>query len=150
MRPLQIWVGDCPTWVWLCASFVCISADIFLGEMMWRWWVAKCIRFTHLLIMIFIMIGWALPWLVAWWVHVILTPLTRLHWRFNQRSCIFTTWENRVLQNEHIEDHEEGWFVKEMVAAITGWRPPTLLTRRVMAIWMWIATFVSACRIAVI
>ncbi|MDP6900175.1 MAG: DUF2784 family protein [Candidatus Thalassarchaeaceae archaeon] len=117
---------------------------------MWRWWIAKFIRFTHLLIMIFIMIGWALPWLVAWWIHVILTPLTRLHWRFNQRSCIFTTWENQVLQNEHIEDHEEGWFVKEMVEAVTGWRPPTLLTRRVMAIWMWIATFVSAYRIAVI
>ncbi len=96
------------------------------------------------------MIGWALPWRIAWWIHVILTPLTRLHWRFNNRTCIFTTLENRLLQVEAVTDHEEGWFVKEVTEALTGWRPPTELTRRVMAIWMWIATLFSAIRLAVI
>ena len=120
----------------------------YLGEKMWRIFAAKSVRTTHLLVMLFIMLGWALPWRIAWWSHAILTPLTRLHWRLNKRTCIFTTWENKLLQNEHIEDHEEGWFVKEMTEAITGWRPSTGLTRKVMQYWMWIATIVSIIRIA--
>tara|TARA_Y100000588_G_C13955826_1_gene796490 strand:- start:163 stop:516 length:354 start_codon:yes stop_codon:yes gene_type:complete len=115
---------------------------------MWRWIAAKCVRFSHLVVMLFLMLGWALPWPVAWWIHAILTPLTRLHWRFNQRTCIFTTWEHRLLQNTHHEEHEEGWFVKEVTEAITGWRPPTQLTRNVMFVWMWATTLISIIRIA--
>ena len=115
-----------------------------------RWLAAKSVRVSHFAIFIFIAIGCTLPWRIALWIHVILTPLTRLHWRFNDRSCIFTKWEQILLQNEHIEDHEEGWFVKEVTETLTGWRPPTLLTRRVMAIWMWGVTLVSAYRLTVI
>ena len=120
----------------------------FLGEKMWRFIAAKSVRTTHLLVMLFIMLGWALPWAIAWWIHAILTPLTRVHWRLNHRTCIFTTWENKLLQNEHIEDHEEGWFVKEMTESITGWRPSTELTRKVMLFCMWVVTIVSIIRIA--
>ena len=115
---------------------------------MWRWLAAKCIRLSHLLVMLFLMLGWALPWPVAWWVHAILTPLTRLHWRFNDRTCIFTTWEHKQLKNEQDEEHEEGWFVKEVAEALTGWRPPTQLTRNVMFVWMWSTTIISIIRIA--
>jgi hypothetical protein len=117
---------------------------------MWRWFTAKSIRLSHLLIMVFIMFGWALPWRIAWWIHVVLVPATRLHWRFNERRCIFTKWENQILQVDAIEDHEEGWFVKEMTEAVTGWRPPTDLTRRVMAFWMWSVTLVSALRLTIL
>ena len=117
---------------------------------MWRWIAAKFIRSSHLVIMIFIIIGWALPWRICWWIHVILTPLTRLHWRFNERKCIFTKWENRILGVELQDDHEEGWFVKEMTEALTGWRPPTELTRRAMSFWMWTATLISAIRLAIV
>ena len=53
-----------------------------------------------------------------------------------------------MLQNEHIEEHEEGWFVKEVAEALTGWRPPTELTRNVMLVWMWSTTIISITRIA--
>mgnify|MGYP000131413493 CR=1 FL=1 len=111
---------------------------------------AKLVRISHLFVMLFIMIGWALPWRLAWWIHVVLTPLTRVHWKLNNRTCIFTTIENRLLQTKPVADHEEGWFVKEMTEAITGWRPPTTLTRIVMAFWMWISTILSAIRLAVV
>ena len=122
--------------------------DTSLGEIMWRWFAAKCVRLSHLLVMLFLMLGWALPWPISWWIHAILTPLTRLHWRFNNRTCIFTTWEQKLLQNEHVEGHEEGWFVKEVTEALTGWRPPTELTRNVMMVWMWSTTIISITRIA--
>jgi hypothetical protein len=121
---------------------------IFHGEIMWRPIAAKCVRISHLFVMLFLMLGWAFPWLAAWWIHAIFTPLTRLHWRFNERTCIFTTWEHRLLQNTHIEGHEEGWFVKEITETITGWRPPTELTRNVMLVWMWVTTIISITRIA--
>ena len=53
-----------------------------------------------------------------------------------------------MLQNEHLEDHEEGWFVKEVTQALTGWRPPTELTRNAMLVWMWVTTIISITRIA--
>lgn len=109
---------------------------------------ANLVRATHLAIMLFIMFGWALPWRTAWAVHFIFTPLTRAHWIFNDRTCIFTTWENRIRGVELAEEHEEGWFVKEMVEAVSGWRPPTRLTRQVMAWWMYAVTTVSALRLA--
>ncbi|MEC9090339.1 MAG: hypothetical protein VYC11_03105 [Candidatus Thermoplasmatota archaeon] len=115
---------------------------------MWRFFCAKLVRFSHLLVMLFLMFGWSLPWLTAWVIHAILTPLTRLHWRLNNRTCIFTTWEHLILGNEHIEEHEEGWFVKEMTEALIGWRPSTHLTRQVMFYWMWITTLISISRIA--
>jgi hypothetical protein len=70
--------------------------------------------------------------------------------RATERRCIFTKWENQILQVDAIEDHEEGWFVKEMTEAVTGWRPPTDLTRRVMAFWMWSVTLVSALRLTIL
>ena len=115
---------------------------------MWRWVAAKCVRLTHLLIVIFLAFGWALPWPIAWWIHVALTIVTRLHWRFNNRTCILTSWEHQLLQNEHIEDHEEGWFIKEIVEGISGWRPTTQLTRKVMMYWSWSTAFISLIRIA--
>jgi hypothetical protein len=115
---------------------------------MWRLLAAKSVRTTHLLVMLFIMFGWALPWLTAWWIHAILTPLTRIHWRFNKRTCIFTTWEHKILQNQHVEEHEEGWFVKEIAELVTGWRPPTELTRNAMLVWMYSTTIISIIRIA--
>ena len=115
---------------------------------MWRWVAAKCVRLIHLLIVIFLAFGWALPWPIAWWIHVALTIVTRLHWRFNNRTCILTSWEHQLLQNEHIEDHEEGWFIKEIVESISGWRPTTQLTRKVMMYWSWSTAFISIIRIA--
>ena len=56
--------------------------------------------------------------------------------------------QHQLLQNEHLEDHEEGWFVKEVTQALTGWRPPTELTRNAMLVWMWVTTIISIIRIA--
>jgi hypothetical protein len=53
-----------------------------------------------------------------------------------------------LLQNEHVDDHEEGWFVKEVTESLTGWRPPTELTRNSMLVWMWSTTIISIIRIA--
>ena len=93
---------------------------------MWRWVAAKCVRLFHLLIVIFLAFGWALPWPIAWWLHVILTIVTRVHWRFNNRTCILTSWEQQLLQNEQTEEHEEGWIIKEIAESLTGRRPSTI------------------------
>jgi hypothetical protein len=108
---------------------------------------AKGVRLTHLLMIAFIMFGWAFPWPTAWMIHVVLTPLTRLHWRLNVRRCILTSWEVQLLGEELLAVHEEGWFLMEIVESVSNWRPPTKLTRQAMAVWMWAATAASAARI---
>ena len=96
-----------------------------------RWVAAKCVRLFHLLIVIFLAFGWlCLGRLLAVACH--LTIITRLHWRFNNRTCILTSWEQQLLQNEQTEEHEEGWFIKEIAESLTGRRPSTKFTRSLM------------------
>ena len=87
---------------------------------MWRWVATKCVRLFHLLIVIFSLplVGRCLGRLHGG-LHVILTIITRVHWRFNNRTCILTSWEHQLLQNEQTEEHEEGWFIKEIVEGIS-------------------------------
>ena len=108
---------------------------------------AKLIRFLHLLVFIFIVIGWALPWWQVWVIHVPLVIITRIHWRLNQRTCICTTWEVQLKGEELVEEHEEGWFVKEVFETVTGWRPSTIFTRRLMKVWMYGAMALSIVRL---
>ena len=108
---------------------------------------ARLVRFAHLLVFIFLIIGWALPWWQAWAIHLPLTIITRIHWRMNNRRCIFTTWEVILNGQEFEEDHEEGWFVKEVFEALTKWRPSTIFVRRLMLFWMYLAAFLSAIRL---
>jgi len=108
---------------------------------------AKGVRLTHLLMAVFIMFGWAPSWPIIWMIHVVFVPLTRLHWRVNERRCILTKWEVQLLGEELVADHEEGWFIKELTEFLTKWRPPTTLTRQIMALWMWAATAASATRL---
>ncbi len=115
---------------------------------MLRWFAAKLVRLLHLLIVIFLAFGWALPWPIAWWAHVTLTIITRLHWRFNNRTCILTSWEQQLLQNEQTEEHEEGWFIKEIAETLTGRRPSTKFTRSLMMYWSWTTAGISILRIA--
>ena len=108
---------------------------------------AKFVRFLHLIVFIFIVVGWALPWWQVWAIHVSLVIITRIHWRLNQRTCICTTWEIQLKGEELVEEHEEGWFVKEVFETVTGWRPSTIFTRRLMKVWMYGAMALSIVRL---
>jgi|TARA_B110000263_G_C15159936_1_gene441944 hypothetical protein len=108
---------------------------------------AKLVRLLHLLIFIFIAIGWTFPWWQVWVIHAPFVIITRLHWRLNQRTCIFTTWEVQLKGEELVEEHEEGWFVKEVFEGVTGWRPSTIFTRRLMVVWMYSAMALSVARL---
>ncbi|MBT4060149.1 MAG: DUF2784 family protein [Euryarchaeota archaeon] len=108
---------------------------------------AKLIRLLHLLIFIFIAVGCFLPWWHLWLIHAPFVIATRIHWRYNNRRCIFTTWEVILKGEEFVEDHEEGWFVKEVFEGITSWRPSTLFVRRLMACWMYSVALLSSIRL---
>ena len=121
----------------------CLSYDVVLMRII----AAKLVRLTHFLVFIYLIIGWVLPWWQAWVIHLPLTVITRIHWRMNHRRCIFTTWEVQLKGEEFVEDHEEGWFVKEVFEAVTNWRPSTTFVRRLMMVWMYVAALLSGIRI---
>ena len=110
--------------------------------------LANATRLTHWLISFFIMLGWTLPWPLAWWVHVILTPLVRAHWRFNERTCILTTWEHRLLGIPLDESHEEGWFVHILLRLVYRGELSNEFVRRLMFWVMWLGTAISTLRLA--
>jgi hypothetical protein len=109
--------------------------------------LAALTRLAHYGFFVFIIIGFALPWWQAWLVHAPFVLLTRLHWRLNERRCIFTTWEVQLLGKEFTPDHEEGWFVKEVIEKVTGRRPETQFIRRLMVVWMYGGICISLLRL---
>ena len=109
--------------------------------------LASLTRLAHYAYFIFIIIGWALPWWRSWLFHAPFVLITRIHWRLNERRCIFTTWEVQLLGEEFTPDHAEGWFVKEIFEKFTGWRPATEFTRRLMLVWMYGGVTISLVRL---
>jgi hypothetical protein len=109
--------------------------------------LASLTRLAHYSSFIFIVIGWALPWWQSWLIHAPFVLITRIHWRLNERRCIFTTWEVQLLGGGFTPDHEEGWFVKEVFEKFTGWRPATEFTRRLMLVWMYGGVTISLVRL---
>jgi hypothetical protein len=122
--------------------------DSFCNEVIFmRPSAAKLVRFLHFLVFFFIAIGWTLPWWQVWAIHAPFVIITRIHWRLNQRTCILTTWEIQLKGEELVEEHEEGWFVKEVFEMVTGWRPSTIFTRRLMVVYMYSTTALSVARL---
>ncbi len=109
--------------------------------------LARATRVSHWSVSFFIIFGWALPWSLSWWIHAILTPLIRAHWRFNERTCILTTWEHRLLDIPLDESHEEGWFVRVLLGIVTKRELSNEFVRRLMFWVMWLGTVLSALRL---
>ena len=63
----------------------------------WRRWLAAGVRATHVAIVLFFVVGWALPWTVALVLVVIGAPLIHLGWWLCADRCILTVLEQRLL-----------------------------------------------------
>jgi len=61
------------------------------------------IRAIHYLIVIFALVGWAIPWRPATFAHALQVPLMVLHWWTNTNTCFLTNLENRLRRRDEQE-----------------------------------------------
>ena len=63
----------------------------------WRRWLAAGVRAAHVAIVVFFVVGWALPWTVTLVLVVIGAPLIHMGWWLCADRCILTVLERRLL-----------------------------------------------------
>ena len=80
-----------------------------------RSYMIKSLRFIHLLVLVFMLIGWAFPWKAAWIAHAVTIPAMMLQWRFNKGTCLLTNLENFIKGNLVERNAQQGQFIKGLL-----------------------------------
>ena len=82
--------------------------------------MAQLVWLIHTGIIIFVLIGCALPWETSWLIHIILIPSIFLLWFTSKGSCFLTDWEKNLRGVESLMDdaQEDGeWpFIRSLLS----------------------------------
>ena len=102
--------------------------------------------YFHFAVMIYIVAGWAVPWVPQLYFYLAFLPLVALHWQFNKNSCVLNNIESLLRYGtwRSAQNAEEGAWLKTLIANVTGvelavWQTDAL-TYGVMA-GLWFAGF---------
>lgn len=73
------------------------------------------LRFLHLLVLLFTLLAWILPFAWAWLVHLFLVPAMIVQWLFNDGTCLLTNLENAILGKKTEKSAQQGQFIKSLL-----------------------------------
>jgi hypothetical protein len=80
---------------------------------------ARFLRFSHMFIVAFILVGPFLPWAAALHIHAVFVPIVVLQWALNQNRCVLTQLEHRLRRSPapeaEIKKEDEDAFVKSLL-----------------------------------
>ncbi len=90
--------------------------------------VATGVWLVHLLLTIFMITVWMIPWKWAAWVGIFFLPLVVLHWKTNRNRCVLTLLEQRLREgnlSKLLPKAQEQLFIRELLRQIFGvnWSP---------------------------
>lgn len=96
----------------------------------------------HLIILVYFIAGWAVPWSPALWFYLGFVPAVALQWQFNADACILNNLESWLRSGRWRDpaNKEEGAWIATLVEGWTGYRPGPLLVSLVvyaglLALW---------------
>jgi hypothetical protein len=74
----------------------------------------------HIAVLVYILIGWALPAGVGF--YVVFLPLMVLHWHLNRNACVLNNLETLIRTGHWRDPHncEEGGWLKTLIRGATG------------------------------
>jgi hypothetical protein len=105
------------------------------------------LRFTHIILILFIVLAWAAPWRWAWLAHVIFVPLMILHWLSNGGTCILTNLETWLLGEPVKKPEQQGGFLKWLISFFSKKQPPDWLLGLLMYLILGLVWSVSVFRL---
>jgi len=71
--------------------------------------LATCVRLIHHGIILFVVLGWAIPSREVRLIHMIFLPLMFLHWRLNRNTCILTNLEHWLRGSTRPKEQQTGF-----------------------------------------
>ena len=94
--------------------------DLLMSQTRERDGLATVFFLLHIAILVYILIGWALPAGVGF--YLVFLPLMVLHWRLNQNSCALNNLESLIRSGRWRDPRnvEEGAWLKALIRAAIG------------------------------
>jgi len=106
----------------------------------------QIIKRVHLAVLLFVLLGWTLPWKAALLAHIITIPLVVLQWRFNNGTCLLTNLENFVRGGAPPKSTQQGQFIKSLLKFFCDPLPPDHKIKIGLYAVIWSAWSVSVLR----
>ena len=80
--------------------------------------------YLHFAVMIFVVLGWLVPWTPVLIFYLVLLPSMAAQWRFNKNSCVLNNTETwlRTGQWRDSRNVEEGAWLKTLAENVFGWK----------------------------
>jgi hypothetical protein len=78
--------------------------------------------YLHFAVMIFVVLGWLIPWRPVLIFYLVLLPAMVAQWRFNKNSCVLNNTESwlRTGQWRDLHNVEEGAWLKTLAENTLG------------------------------
>ena len=120
--------------------------NVILDE---RLFMARSVKYIHLIIVFMATFGWALPWNYCWWITFLLVPIIKFHWKTNNDVCILTTLENKYRGHTNAGGDDQEWFIKRVLSIFVKDLPSDEKIWLGMNIIMWSSWIIAGIRLFV-
>ncbi len=79
--------------------------------------------YLHFAVMIYILLGWAVPLAGALYVYLGFLPAVALQWQFNKNSCVLNNVESLIRSGQWRDPHnkEEGAWLLTLATSLLGY-----------------------------
>jgi hypothetical protein len=79
--------------------------------------------YFHFAVMIYIVIGWAVPWAPALMFYLGFLPAVAIQWQFNKNSCVLNNIESLIRTGQWRDPHnkEEGAWLLTLATNLFGY-----------------------------
>ena len=106
----------------------------------------------HVAVVGYILLGWALPWPIAWWVYAIGAPIVQLGWVVFNDYCWLSIIEAKLRGEELVVVQPDGEeetrvFVAELIEKLFKIQITKRTSNAISYSVLWGGFFVSCCRI---
>jgi hypothetical protein len=89
----------------------------------------QALKLIHLIITLFVVGAWLLPWERAWMVNLFFIPALIIHWKTNNNDCVLTNIEHGWLKKHRPDlleaDKAQGEFTRRLLRPFLGNRELT-------------------------
>lgn len=103
------------------------------------------IRFLHLAILSFVLLGWLAPWRNILLLHAAFVPLMILHWKTNNNTCCLTSFEHQLRGSDR--KNIEGSFIKSILLVFFASLPPDSIIQRYLYLTLFTAWSLCVARL---
>ena len=127
-----------------------VSAPAISGP---RLALARLLWLAHIAVLLFLLVGWALPWPSAWWGYAIGAPIVYVGWLVFDDHCWLSILEARLrgepitIERADAEGPERRSFVGETIHWATGWQPSHRTANRIAYGVLWTGFLLAAWRL---